>query len=140
MFSDYKELGYNCAQRPGNWAKCRKKVTTNPNQIEFKTEELEKLSPEFGELMAIDLISEAELVNTYQVHQEVTFENSSTNTYKVYENHDSGKVYLDIQTSEIKPKRFSYNSVTHELTNLSFEREKLSKNEYLIHTLISSYK
>ncbi|MGH1467852.1 MAG: hypothetical protein ACRBBP_03100 [Bdellovibrionales bacterium] len=140
MFKDYKELGYNCGRKPGSWAKCRKVVATNPNQIEFKVDSLKKLSPHFGTLVAVELISESDFVDIYQIQQEVTFEESSTDTYKVYQNHDSGKVYLDIEIAKARTSRFSYNSKTNDLVRLSFEKEKLSKNEHLIHTLISSYK
>ena len=137
LYRDYRELGYACSRHPNSFVKCRKTVSDNPNQIEFNTEKLQALSPSFGELQFAEKINESDTVDTYEVSQNVDFKDSSTDMYKAYQNYQTQSLYLDIKTDNIKTIRFNYRD--KKLILFSTQREKISKNEVLIHTIINVY-
>lgn len=136
-YNELRDSGYQCSLHPNSFSRCKKIVEDNPNQIEFNVERLKALSPNFGSLIAAGLVNESELVDTYEIDQTVDFQSSSTETYKAYVNHQTEKLYLDIKTKTINPIRFEY--VNSQLINFSTEKEKVNKNEFYIHTIVSVY-
>lgn len=138
QITDYRANGYTCSRKNSSMTECSKFIETNPNQIEFREEKLAQLSPVFSDFVeSVEELSSADAVSIYEIKQENSSNFHQNTHYKAYDIKGSG-LYVDLNKDSLKKVRFEVLS-PRVLSTFSYQKEKISKREYHLHSLLSYY-
>lgn len=138
LIETYRANGYLCKRQNSSITDCSKFIDTNPNEIDFESSKLIKLSPVFSDFVeSVEKISSSETVDVYEVKQENSTNSKQNSKYKAYDIKDSG-FYIDLNKDNLSSVRFEVLS-PRVLSTFSYQKEKLGKREYYQHSLISYY-